>query len=115
MEVFVDFGLFELLAAAGLAIVARKVYIRRWSSLTCLILSLVAPVLLVFFAHESLLRWVAVICLATTLINCSLVFLLMRRWDMSMLLNPSTSSAKEPGVAHSPAHNAASLSNNSRI
>jgi hypothetical protein len=89
MEVFVDFGLFEVLAAAGLAIVARRVYMRRWSTLTCLILSLIAPVLLVFFAHESLLRWIAVLCLATTLINCSLIFLLIRRCDLSMLLHKS--------------------------
>lgn len=89
MEVFVDFGLFEVLAAAGLAIVARRVYMRRWSTLTCLILSLIAPVLLVFFAHESLLRWIAVLCLATTLINCSLIFLLIRRCDLSLLLNKS--------------------------
>lgn len=95
MEVFVDFGLFELLAAAGLAVVARRVYMRRWSTLTCLILSLVAPILLVFFAHEGWLRWIAVICLATTLINCSLIFLLIRRWDMSMLLDPSASSARK--------------------
>jgi hypothetical protein len=95
MEVFVDFGLFELLAAAGLAIVARRVYMRRWSTLTCLILSLIAPVLLVFFAHESLLRWIAVICLATTLINCSLIFLLIRRWDMAMLLNKSAAALTE--------------------
>ena len=33
MEVFVDFGLFEVLAAAGLAIIARKVYTRRWLAL----------------------------------------------------------------------------------
>jgi len=91
MEVFVDFGLFELLAATGLAIVARRVYMRCWSTLTFLILSLVAPVLLVFFAHESLFRWIAVICLATTLINCSLIFLLIRRWDMSMLLDKPAS------------------------
>jgi Kef-type K+ transport system membrane component KefB len=96
MEVFVDFGLFELLAAAGLAIVARRVYMRRWSTLACLTLSLVTPVLLVFFAHESLLRWIAVICLGTTLINCSFIFLLMRRWDMSMLLDKAVSSAKKP-------------------
>lgn len=95
MEVFVDFGLFELLAAAGLAIVARRVYMRRWSTLTCLILSLIAPVLLIFFAHESLLRWIAVICLATTLINCSLISLLIHRWDMSMLLDKSAPSTKK--------------------
>jgi len=95
MEVFVDFGLFELLAAAGLAIVARRSYVRRWSStLICLILSLVAPVLLIFVAHESLLRWIAVICVLTTLINCSLIFYLIRHWDLSMLLGNSAPSAK---------------------
>ena len=93
MEVFIDFGLFEVIAAAGLAIVARRVYMRRWSTMICLILSLGAPVLLVFFVHESLLRWIAVICLATALINCTLIFLLIRRLDMSMLLDKSASSA----------------------
>ena len=87
MEVFVDFGLFELLAAAGLAIIARKVYTRRWLALTFLILSMVAPLLLVFFVHEGLLRWIAVICLTTALVNVSLIFLLIRHWDMSTLLD----------------------------
>jgi len=87
MEVFVDFGLFELLAVAGLAIVARKVYTRRWLALACLILSLVAPIVLVFITNEGLIRWVAVVCLATSLVNASLIFLLIRRWDMSTLLD----------------------------
>jgi len=86
MEVFVDFGLFELLAAAGLAIVARRVYTRAWPALSCLILSLIAPVILVFITKEGLTRWIAVICLATALVNVSLIFILMRRWDMSVLL-----------------------------
>jgi hypothetical protein len=87
MEVFVDFGLFELLAAAGLAIVARKVYTKRWLALAFLVLSLLAPVLLVFFANQNFLRWLAAGCVATTLVNVSLIFLLIRRWDMSTLLN----------------------------
>jgi hypothetical protein len=93
MEVFVDFGLFELLAATGLAIIARRVYTRRWLALTFLILSLVAPILLVFFASQNLLRWIAVICVATAFVNVSLIFLLIRRWDMSVLLNKQSPSS----------------------
>ncbi len=94
MEIFVDFGLFELLAAAGLAIIARKVYTRRWLALACLFLSLVTPIILVFITNEGLTRWIAVICLATALVNVSLIFILMRRWDMSVLLaaEPTASS-----------------------
>ena len=93
MEVFVDFGLFELLAATGLAIIARRVYTRRWLAVTFLILSLVAPMLLVFFAGQNLLRWIAVICVATALVNVSLIFIIIRRWDMSMLLNQQSASS----------------------
>lgn len=87
MEVFVDFGLFELLAAAGLAAVARKVYVKRWLRLVFLVLSLMAPAALVFITKEGLARWIAVGCLATSLVNVSLIFLLLRRWSMATLLS----------------------------
>ena len=86
MEVFVDLGLFELLAAAGLAAVARRVYARRWLGLVFLILSLIAPTALVFVTHEGMVRWIAVGCLATSLVNASLIFSLIRRWSMTTLL-----------------------------
>jgi len=86
MEIFVDFGLFEFLAATGLAIIARKIYTRRWLTFACLIISVLAPIALVFFVHEGLIRWIAVISLATALVNVSLIFLLVRRWDLSKLL-----------------------------
>ena len=86
MEVFVDFGLFELLAVAGLAIVTRKIYMRRWPGLTCLLISLTAPAALIFLSHEGIARWVAVICLVTALVNASLIFTLMRRWGIDTLL-----------------------------
>lgn len=92
MEIFVDFGLFELLAAAGLAIIARRVYTKRWLTLAFLVLSLAAPILLVF-GSQNLLRWIAVICLATALVNASLIVLLLRRWDMSTLLNKQSASS----------------------
>jgi hypothetical protein len=93
MEVFVDFGLFELLAVAGIALIARKVYSKRWLALAFLILSLVAPIVLVIFVNEGLIRWIAVICLATALVNVSLIFLLIRRWDMSSLLDKQPASS----------------------
>lgn len=94
MEVFVDFGMFELFAAAGLAFVARKIYTRRWPALACALLSLTAPVVLLFLTDEGLGRWVAAVCVATSLINVSLIFLLIRRWDMATLLDKPLSSSK---------------------
>jgi hypothetical protein len=90
MEIFVDFGLFELLAATGLAIVARKIYTRRLPTFACLVLSVLAPMVLLFFVHAGLIRWIAVISLATALVNVSLIVLLVRRCDVSTLL------AKQP-------------------
>lgn len=86
MEVFVDFGLFELFAATGLAIVARRIYTRRWPALACLMLSVIAPIVLLFLSEKELSRMVAAVCLATALINATLIFLLMRRCDMVTLL-----------------------------
>ena len=95
MEVFVDFGLFELLAAAGLAIVSRKIYSRRWLGLGCLSLSLVAPLALVFVTHEGWGRWLAVVCLVTALVNASLIFSLMQRGRLlAMLIEQSTPATK---------------------
>jgi hypothetical protein len=87
VEVFVDFGLFEILAAAGLAAVARRVYTRRWLGFGFLVVSLITPVALVFITTEGLARWVAVGCLATSLVNVALIFSLIRHWDMTTLLS----------------------------
>lgn len=85
MEVFVDFGLFELIAAAGLAFVSRKIYARRWLGLLFLGFSVAAPALLVFIGHEGAVRWVAVVCLATSLVNAALIFSLIQRRAMATL------------------------------
>ena len=99
MEIFVDFGLFEFLAATGIALVARNIYTRRWAGFAFLIISLVAPIFLIFFATEGLARWIAVICLATSLVNVALIFMLIRRWDMATLLNKQLLTAKLPAEA----------------
>jgi len=85
MEVFVDFGLFELIAAAGLAFISRKIYARRWLGLMFLGLSLAAPAVLVFVGHEGPARWVAVVCLATSLVNAALIFSIIQRRAMATL------------------------------
>ena len=74
MEVFVDFGLFELLAATGLVLTAKTIYTRAYLAFTCLIISVLAPIAMVFFVHEGFVRWLAGLSLATALINVSLIF-----------------------------------------
>jgi Kef-type K+ transport system membrane component KefB len=91
VEIFVDFGLFELLAAAGLAFIARRVYTRRWLAFGFLLLSLITPVVLVIL-NEGLIRWIAVACLATALVNVSLILSLIQRWNMTTLLDKQPAS-----------------------
>jgi hypothetical protein len=91
MEIFIDFGLFELLAATGFAFIARKIYTRRRLGLGFIIVSLIAPIFLVFFATEGLAKWIAAACLATTLVNGSLIFMLLQRGNISALLDKNQS------------------------
>ena len=73
MEVFVDFGLFEVIAELGIAAVAKRVYSAR--SLTAIVLcaSLAFPGLLLFLSDGEMVRWLAAGTLATALINLSVV------------------------------------------
>ncbi len=73
MEVFVDFGLFEVIAALGIATLAKRVY--SVPSLTAIMLfaSLAFPGLLLFLADGEMLRWLAAGALATALINLGVV------------------------------------------
>jgi peptidoglycan/LPS O-acetylase OafA/YrhL len=104
MEIFVDCGMFELLAGLGLAALARQIYTRRVLALICLALSLLAPAVLIFFTNEGAARWLAVLCLATALLNAALIISLTRRYNLAALLvkQPRESAEPEPVGKHDP-------------
>ena len=69
MEIFVDFGLFEILAVTGLASLGKAIYRRPFAKWAALCLSIAAPAALLFLAPGELLRWIAALALGTSLIN----------------------------------------------
>lgn len=78
MDPLPDFGLFELLIASGAAALARKIYIRQVGGFVVLLISLAAPLALIFMAQEEFARWIAAVALATALINAGLIVPLLR-------------------------------------
>jgi hypothetical protein len=79
VEVFVDFGLFEVIAALGLSTAARRIYSHRALRLFFLAVSVGAPAALVFMVHGEATRWVAGTCLGTSLVNGTAVLTALRR------------------------------------
>jgi len=86
MEIGVDFGLFELLAIAGLAWLARFIFRRRWLSVAFLMCSAAAPIALWFLVDGEWPRWLAVACLGAAAIHITVIAQLMRRFDVGQLL-----------------------------
>ena len=73
MEIFVDFGMFELFAALGLAALGRAIYRRAWLAFVFLAASVIAPLVLIFIGAGELPRWLAAVALATALINAGVI------------------------------------------
>ena len=86
MEPIVDFGLFELGVASGLAWIARKMYARHDLAVGVLLIGVVAPVVLVIISRDELSRWLAAVCLMTTLLNVAVLFPLVRSKTLPALL-----------------------------
>lgn len=78
MEIFVDFGLFELLAAAALTRLGKALYSRRGAAVLIMCVSIGAPLCLLFLVEEGAPRWLAALVLATAVLNVSLVAECMR-------------------------------------
>ncbi len=78
MDPLPDFGLFELLGAAILGRVARKVYSHSTLGLGFLFLSVAAPVAIIVLGRGELTKWLGALALGTTLVNAAFIFRVLR-------------------------------------
>ena len=86
MEIFVDFGLFEVLVGLGLAAASRAIFARRRVGILFLVWASLAPIAVVFTAQSELARWIGVAALASALVNVATIATLIRRHDLAALL-----------------------------
>lgn len=85
MEIFIDFGLFELLAAAGLAVVSRTIYSRKLIGPMFLAVSVIAPVVALVSPDRGLERTFALISVVFGAVNASVVAAVLQTGDLPRL------------------------------
>ena len=96
MEIFVDCGLFELITAIGLAAISRTIYSRKLAGIVFLLASIVAPILLIIIVSTPRERWLAVVCLGTTLVNAAVIAAVLQSGNLPQLKLPSRASRSRP-------------------
>jgi hypothetical protein len=98
VEVFLDFGLFEFIAAIGLVALSRTIYSRKPVGILFLIASAIVPVILLVIVSGPIERWIASLCVATTLVNVAVVAAVLQSGHIPQLKLTSVMRKRKPSV-----------------